>query len=128
MSDYFDLGTYTRAVTTRSGQAHEWVRRGLLWAYAFNHEEAVTCFKQAVAADQDCALAYWGLAYALGPNYNKQWEMFDPEEARSAIAQAHGAAMVIRPQPAGGLRAEVTFPRPASPAEARAPLPGAYAR
>jgi signal transduction histidine kinase len=33
-----------------------------------------------------------------------------------AIAQAHGAALVIRPQPAGGLRAEVAFPRPASPA------------
>jgi signal transduction histidine kinase len=45
-----------------------------------------------------------------------------------AIAQAHGADLVIRPQPAGGLRAEVTFPRPASPAAARAPLPGAYAR
>jgi signal transduction histidine kinase len=45
-----------------------------------------------------------------------------------AIAQAHGAALVIRPQPAGGLRAEVTFPRPASPAGAWTPLPGAYAR
>jgi signal transduction histidine kinase len=45
-----------------------------------------------------------------------------------AIAQAHGAALVIRPQPAGGLRAEVTFPRRASPAGGRAPLPGAHAR
>jgi signal transduction histidine kinase len=45
-----------------------------------------------------------------------------------AIAQAHGAALVIRPQPAGGLRAEVTFPRPASAAGALTPLPDAYAR
>jgi signal transduction histidine kinase len=30
-----------------------------------------------------------------------------------AIAQAHGAALTIRPQPGGGLHAEVSFPRPA---------------
>ena len=91
MSDYFDLGTYTRAVTTRSDRAREWVRRGLLWAYAFNHEEAVACFEQAIEADPDSSLAYWGLAYALGPNYNKQWDMFEPDEARSTIARAHAA-------------------------------------
>jgi tetratricopeptide (TPR) repeat protein len=91
MSDYLDLGTYTRIVTTRSERAREWVRRGLLWAYAFNHEEAVACFEQAVDVDPECALAYWGLAYALGPNYNKQWETFDPDEARRAVARAHAA-------------------------------------
>ena len=32
MPDYFNLGTYTRTVTTRSEHAREWVRRGLLWA------------------------------------------------------------------------------------------------
>jgi signal transduction histidine kinase len=45
-----------------------------------------------------------------------------------AIAEAHGAALVVRPQQAGGLRAEVTFPRPASSAGARVSLPGVYAR
>ena len=76
MPDYFDLGGYTRPVTTSSAQARTWFTRGLLWAYAFNHEEAVTCFERAVEADPECALAYWGLAYALGPNYNKPWEAF----------------------------------------------------
>ncbi|MBO0815844.1 MAG: HAMP domain-containing histidine kinase [Actinobacteria bacterium] len=33
-----------------------------------------------------------------------------------AIAQAHGAALTIRPQPGGGLHAEVSFPEPSSPA------------
>ncbi len=91
MPDYFNLGSYTPSVTTRSGRAREWVRRGLLWTYAFNHEEAVECFQQAATADPDCALAYWGLAYALGPNYNKPWEAFDADEALSAVAQAHAA-------------------------------------
>jgi len=101
MSDYFDLGTYTRAVTTTSDQAREWVRRGLLWAYAFNHDEAVACFEEAVQADPGCALAYWGLAYALGPNYNKQWEMFEPDEASSTIARAHAAIANAHQRAAG---------------------------
>jgi signal transduction histidine kinase len=37
-----------------------------------------------------------------------------------AIAQAHGAALTIRPQPSGGLHAEVSFPEPSSPASTHA--------
>jgi tetratricopeptide (TPR) repeat protein len=78
MSDYFDLGGYERRVTTSSAEAQVWFTRGLVWAYGFNHEEAAACFERAIEADPDCALAHWGLAYALGPNYNKPWEAFDP--------------------------------------------------
>jgi tetratricopeptide (TPR) repeat protein len=111
MPDYFDLGTYTRAVTTRSRQAHEWVRRGLLWAYAFNHEESVACFEHAVDADPDCTLAYWGLAYALGPNYNKPWETFEPGEASSAIARAHAAVASAQQNATGATGAEQALAR-----------------
>jgi tetratricopeptide (TPR) repeat protein len=65
MSDYFDLGGYARQVTTSSPEAQDWFTRGLLWAYAFNHEEAAECFGRAAEADPGCALAHWGLAYAL---------------------------------------------------------------
>jgi tetratricopeptide (TPR) repeat protein len=92
MPDYFDLGGYTRPVTTSSAQARTWFTRGLLWAYAFNHEEAVTCFEHAIEADPECALAHWGLAYALGPNYNKPWEAFAPAEALSSVSRAFAAA------------------------------------
>jgi signal transduction histidine kinase len=37
-----------------------------------------------------------------------------------AIAQAHGAALTIRPQPSGGLHAEVSFPEPSWPASTHA--------
>ena len=46
MGEYFDLGDYTRPVTTSSAAAQLWFSRGLVWAYAFNHEEAVTCFER----------------------------------------------------------------------------------
>lgn len=71
MGDYYDLGTHSRPVTTSSAEAQLWFDRGLVWTYAFHHEEAVGCFEKAVEADPECAMAYWGIAYALGPNYNK---------------------------------------------------------
>jgi len=91
MSDYFDLGSHTRPVTTDSAQAQEWFGRGLVWAYAFNHEEAAACFERAAAADPGCAMAYWGLAYAVGPNYNKPWEAFGEGEAPAEISRALAA-------------------------------------
>ncbi len=91
MSDYFDLGGYARRVTTGSAQAQTWFTRGLVWAYAFGHEEAAACFERAAGADPGCVMAYWGLAYALGPNYNKPWEAFGPGEAPAAISRARTA-------------------------------------
>lgn len=44
--------------------------QGLLWAYAFHHEEAERCFTAALAQHPYFPLAHVGLAYAMGPNYN----------------------------------------------------------
>ena len=64
---YFDLGSYHRSIETPSAQAQVWFDRGLVWAYAFNHEEAILCFERALALDPDLAIARWGIAYAIGP-------------------------------------------------------------
>ena len=91
--DYgYDLGTYTRPVTTDSEAAQAWFDRGLAWTYGYNHEEAVACFRRALDADPECAMAWWGVAYAAGPNYNKPWEAFDEEDAARSLATAHDAA------------------------------------
>ncbi|MFI1720821.1 tetratricopeptide repeat protein [Streptomyces sp. NPDC020489] len=87
----YDLGTHTRTVTTTSPEAQLWFDRGLVWTYGFHHEEAVACFEAAAAADPDCAMAYWGLAYALGPNYNKPWEFFDGEDLVRTVERTHAA-------------------------------------
>jgi tetratricopeptide (TPR) repeat protein len=101
--EYYDLGTYTRPVTTSAPEAQTWFDRGLIWAYGFNHEEAVSCFEQALARDPDCAMAHWGVGYALGPNYNKPWAAFDEADLRTSTARA--AAAVSR---AGQIAAGVT--------------------
>ena len=101
MSDYFDLGRYTREITTSSAQAQLWFTRGLVWTYSFNHEEAVACFEHAIEADPGCALAHWGLAYALGPNYNKPWEAFDPADLSSSVSRAFTASQAAAARSAG---------------------------
>ena len=53
---YYDLGTYSRKITTTSPEAQTWFDRGLTWVYAFNHEESVKCFKKALEHDPDCAI------------------------------------------------------------------------
>ncbi|MFE6286315.1 hypothetical protein [Streptomyces sp. NPDC057877] len=92
--DYYDLGTHTRPVTTASAEAQLWFDRGLVWTYAFHHEEAVSCFEAAAAADPDCAMAHWGIAYALGPNYNKPWEAFDDQELTRTVDRTHAAVEI----------------------------------
>src|SRR5262249_47966157 len=75
--------------------------RGLIWAYAFNHEEAVRCFERAIEADPGCAMAHWGVSYAIGPNYNKAWDAFDPADLAASLAKAFTAAQRA-PACAGG--------------------------
>jgi tetratricopeptide (TPR) repeat protein len=105
-TDYFDLGSYARGVTTSSAPARAWFTRGLIWTYSFNHEEAVRCFARAIEHDPDCALAYWGLAYALGPNYNKPWESFDPVDLSSSVSRAFAASAAAASRASGASAVE----------------------
>ena len=93
MSDYYDLGPYTRPVTTSSKEAQLWFDHGLLWYYGYNHDEAVRCFQKAAKSDPSCAMAQWGIAYAAGPNYNKQWAAFDPVDLKKSLKLACTATM-----------------------------------
>lgn len=85
---YFNIGQYSRTVTSQSREAQQWFDRGLVWIYGYHHEEAIVCFERALAADPECAMALWGIAYAIGPNYNKPWADFDESELSDAIKLA----------------------------------------
>jgi hypothetical protein len=84
----FNLGSFTRPVTTTSPQAQQAFNAGLIWMYGFNHEAAIVCFQDALTADPTCALAHWGIAHAIGPNYNKVWGFFSPDEQIAALTLA----------------------------------------
>ncbi|MFL5446971.1 MAG: tetratricopeptide repeat protein [Gemmatimonadales bacterium] len=67
---YENLGGLHHTVTTESEKAQQYFDQGLRLTYAFNHDEAIKSFKQALVYDSTCAMCYWGIAYALGPNIN----------------------------------------------------------
>ncbi|KAJ5753231.1 hypothetical protein N7520_010148 [Penicillium odoratum] len=92
-TEYYNLGHFHRPVTTTSQDAQTWYNRGLIWAYAFNHQESARCFEQCILSDPLCAMGYWGLAFSLGPNYNKPWQLFDGEDLSITTTRAHGAVI-----------------------------------
>jgi len=94
MEEYYELGSYHRPVSTASPEAQLWFDRGLIWCYGFHHEESIKCFKKVTEIDPDCAMAYWGIAYASGPNYNKPWEVFTDADLTQSLEQAYTATQM----------------------------------
>ena len=64
------------------GLGQRYFDQGLTLVYAFNHDEAARSFAYAAKLDPKCAMAYWGIALARGPNYN-EWEI-DPGREKTA--------------------------------------------
>jgi len=81
MSGYGDLH---HPVSTSNPQAQQFFDQGLRQIYAFNHDEAARSFQRAAELDHKLAMAYWGVAEAVGPNYN------DPA-SDERFAAAHAA-------------------------------------
>ncbi|MFN0205675.1 MAG: tetratricopeptide repeat protein [Planctomycetota bacterium] len=77
-----ERGVFQKKITTSSPEAQKLFDQGLLLCYAFNHEEAERRFQRALQFDPNCAMAYWGLAHAAGPNINNS----DMDKARNAKA------------------------------------------
>ncbi len=65
-----NLGSYTFPVTTKNERSQKFINQGMRLTFAFNHAEAHRSFMEAARLDPDNAMAYWGQAYALGPNIN----------------------------------------------------------
>ena len=74
------LGSYHHAVSTTNKEAQRFFDQGLTFVYAFNHEAAIRSFKRAAELDPQMAMAYWGIALALGPNINLD---VDPEREKA---------------------------------------------
>jgi len=123
---YDNLGEYHRAVATDAELAQAYFDQGLRLQYAFNHGEAIRSYREAVRLDPDCAMCWWGIALALGPNINAQMDSASGADAWSAITTARDLA-------AGGPAAEQALIEAlaqrfaADPTAERPPLDSAYA-
>ena len=76
------LGEFHMAVKTPAPEAQRFFDQGLVLVYGFNHDEAARAFRRAAELDPRMAMAHWGLALALGPNYNET--SIPPERMKAA--------------------------------------------
>ncbi|HEX8920352.1 MAG TPA: alpha/beta fold hydrolase [Pyrinomonadaceae bacterium] len=82
------LGPVHHPVSTTKAEAQKFFDQGLAYIYAFNHEEAVRSFKRAAELDPSLAMARWGIALALGSNYNLQADAPQLKEAYANLREA----------------------------------------
>lgn len=80
----FNLGRHHRKVSTKVPAAQRAFDQGLIWAYAFNHDEAVKAFEEAARQDPKLAMAWWGIALVNGPHINNP--VLDDDHAKAAWA------------------------------------------
>lgn len=86
---YTGTGSYHRVVTTQSKEAQAYFDQGLAFLYGFNKEAANDAFHEAARLDPGCAMAYWGIAMANGPDINAPTIGAESEkEATEALAKA----------------------------------------
>jgi len=86
------LGDHHHPIATSSADAQKFFDQGFSLVYAFNHEEATRAFRQAAALDPKAAMPHWGIAWAVGPNYNLDIDDPRAKEAFDAIATAKALA------------------------------------
>ncbi|MDH3244465.1 MAG: hypothetical protein OEM26_07610 [Saprospiraceae bacterium] len=92
------LGDLHFKVSTDSKEAQEFFDQGYRLLYAFNHAEAQRSFQEAVRLDPNLAMAYWGQAYAVGPNINDPLpDMERQKEALKAITKAKALIDKVTP-------------------------------
>jgi tetratricopeptide (TPR) repeat protein len=63
------LESHHHAIATKNAEAQKFFDQGLMLNFGFNHDEAVRSFRRAIELDPEAAMAYWGVAWALGPRY-----------------------------------------------------------
>lgn len=89
---FADLGAHRMAITTNNPQSQLYFNQGVNLLFAFNHAEAIRSFREAARLDPACAMCWWGIGFALGPNIN----MPMPDDANAAALFAAQKAMDAR--------------------------------
>lgn len=104
-----DLGTHSHKITTTSAEAQAYFDQGYRLLFNFNHAGAIASFQEALKRDPKCAMCWWGIAFAHGPNINMPmmpdamqpaWQALQMAESLSANASEaerdYIAALAVR--------------------------------
>lgn len=83
-----NFGNHHHPISTTNPEAQRHFDRGFDLVFGFNHEEAVRSFTRAAELDSKAAMPHWGIAWALGPNYNADVDDERSKQAHAAMQQA----------------------------------------
>jgi tetratricopeptide (TPR) repeat protein len=92
------LGEHHYGVSTANAEAQAFFNQGLTLVYGFNHDEAERSFRRAAELDPQMAMAHWGIALAVGPNYNST--TVNPERRKAAYEAIRRALSLASQAPA----------------------------
>src|SRR4249920_3604599 len=82
------VGRQHHPIQTKSEQAQQYFDQGITLIYAFNHEEAARAFQRAAELDPASPMPLWGIALAVGPNYNANVDAEREKQANETLQKA----------------------------------------
>lgn len=82
------LGPFSRPITTTSHEAQLYFDQGVQLIYAFDPNLGARSFREGWKRDPDCAMCYFGEAWAWGPYLNGPMVAADAPRAHAAIQKA----------------------------------------
>ncbi len=85
---YDDLGDLTRPIPTPVPEAQLYFDQGFRLTYGFGHPEGIRAFREAQRLDPQCAMCFWGEAWARGPYINARMDSAGGVAAFEAIRRA----------------------------------------
>jgi tetratricopeptide (TPR) repeat protein len=82
------LGYSGIAADTKNAEAQRWFDQGIRFVWAFDEAEGIRAFQRAQALDPECALCFWGEAWARSPTLNLRGRTEEFAAAKAAAAKA----------------------------------------
>lgn len=101
-------GDHHHAITTANPKTQSYFDQGVRLLFAFNHAEAIRSFREAARLDPDCAMCWWGVAFALGPNINLPMQPDAVAPAWAALETARSLEAKASPEEVAWIEALAT--------------------
>jgi tetratricopeptide (TPR) repeat protein len=93
-----NIGSHSYTVTVESERAQDFFDQGLRLYYAFNHAESIRAFREGARIDPTCAMCFWGIGLAYGPNINAAMDTASAVAAYEASVKALSLSGRVTPR------------------------------
>lgn len=91
------LGPFSWTISTSEPRAQEYFDQGMQLRYAYNVTEAARSMAEARRLDPQCAMCFWGEAFALGSFLNGGMSVDRARRAHAAIEEAVALSSSVTP-------------------------------